>query len=121
MQTYTGSCHCGAVRFEIDTELDAVGICNCSICLRRNAVMHRVAAENFRLLAGEAALQLYRFNTGTATHYFCMTCGIYPFHRPRIAPEAYAVNVFCLDGVDRDTVAGLTLNRFDGKSFSTVG
>lgn len=121
MQTYRGSCHCGRVRFEIETELDKVGICNCSICLRRNAVMHRVPAARFRLLTGEDALTLYRFNTGTASHYFCKHCGIYPFHRPRIAPEAYAVNVFCLEGVERETVEGLEVVRFDGRSFSTVG
>lgn len=120
MRTYQGSCHCGAVRFEVDSEFRRVGICNCSICLRRNAVMLRVPAEHFRLLAGEAALQLYRFNTGTAKHYFCKTCGTYPFHRPRLAPEAYAVNVFCLDGVDRASLAGLEVVEFDGRGFSTV-
>jgi hypothetical protein len=120
MKTYKGSCHCSAVRFEVDSELARVGVCNCSICLRRNAVMLRVPAAHFRLLAGEEALQLYRFNTGTAKHFFCKTCGTYPFHNPRIAPDAYAVNVFCLEGVDRETVAGLEVVQFDGRGFSTV-
>jgi len=120
MKTYRGSCHCGDIVFEIDTELDGVALCNCSICLRRNAVMHRVSADRFRLLQGEESLVLYQFNTGTAKHYFCRRCGIYPFHRPRVAPEAYTVNVFCLEGVDRETVAALPVTRFDGKSFSTA-
>ncbi|MEK9753090.1 MAG: GFA family protein [Rhodospirillaceae bacterium] len=121
MRTYAGSCHCGAVQFEIDTELDQVGICNCSICSRRNAVMHRVPPERFRILKGEDALTHYTFNTGTAQHYFCRNCcGIYTFHRPRLAPDQYTVNVFCLEGVDADLVAGLKVNRFDGRSFSVV-
>ncbi len=119
MQTYQGSCHCGAVRFEIDTVLDNAAICNCSICSRRNAVMHRVAPENLRILQGEDALQLYEFNTKTAKHYFCKTCGIYPFHRPRSAPDMVTVNIFCLDGVDREILADWKIIEFDGQAFST--
>ncbi len=120
MKTYRGSCHCATVVFEVDTELEALGVCNCSICRRRNAVMLRVPAERFRLLAGEEALTLYQFNTKTAKHYFCRHCGIYPFHRPRVAPDAYAVNVFCLDGLDAEDIARLPVHRFDGHSFSSV-
>lgn len=120
MQTYAGQCHCGAVKFEIDTDLDKAGQCNCSICLRRNAYMHRVSQDRFRLLSSEDALQLYQFNTGTAKHYFCKTCGIYPFHHPRVAPDQITVNIFCLEGIDRDSLADLEINEFDGKAFSTV-
>lgn len=62
--------------------------------------MHRVPPEQFTLLAGEESLTLYQFHTKTAKHYFCKVCGIYPFHRPRTAPELYAINVACLEGVD---------------------
>jgi len=120
MTTYTGSCHCGAVAFEIDTVLDKAGTCNCSICRRRNSLMHRVTAENFRLVRGEDALALYQFNTNTARHHFCKHCGIYPFHQPRVAPDAYTVNVYCLDGVTDDDIAKLDIGTFDGKNFSTV-
>ena len=119
MRTYRGSCHCGEVVFEIDTELDRAAICNCSICRRRNALMHRVPATQFRIIYGADALTLYQFNTSTARHYFCKTCGIYPFHRPRIAPDAYTVNVNCLDDVDDDQITNLEIIRVDGRSFST--
>lgn len=42
MTLFEGSCHCGAVRFEVETELDHVRICDCSICRRRGALNHRV-------------------------------------------------------------------------------
>ena len=113
MKTFKGRCHCGRVRFEITTDLAQAATCNCSICAMKNAVMHRVSAENFRLLAGEDALTLYQFNTMTAKHYFCSTCGIYPFHRPRVAPDQYTINVNCLEGVD---IEDIPVQRFDGKS-----
>ena len=120
MKTYRGSCHCGRVQFEIDTVLDNAGTCNCSICRRRNAVMHRVPADRFRLITGSDSLALYEFNTKTAKHYFCRTCGIYPYHRPRVAPDEFTVNVYCLEDVDAEEIAALPKNVFDGKSFSTV-
>jgi hypothetical protein len=120
MKVYRGRCHCGKVVFEIETDLDRVGVCNCSICRRRNAVMHRVPPERFRLLEGEEALTLYQFNTKTAKHYFCRVCGVYPFHQPRLAPEAYTVNVHCLDDIEPEEVAKLAVTRFDGRAFSTV-
>ena len=120
MKTFRGSCHCATVVFEVDSDLEGVTVCNCSICRRRNAVMLRVPAAHFRLLAGEEALTLYQFNTKTAKHYFCRHCGIYPFHRPRVAPDAYAVNVFCLDGLSAEDIDRLPVRQADGRSFSTV-
>jgi hypothetical protein len=115
MQTYHGSCHCGAVEYEADIDLTQATRCNCSICRKKNALMHRVPPERFRLLKGKDNLTLYQWNTGTAKHYFCKTCGIYPFHQPRAAPTEYSVNVACLDGVD---LKSLKINEFDGDAFS---
>jgi hypothetical protein len=103
-QTYRGSCHCGRVRFEIDAELDHVRVCDCSICRKRGALLHRVDEEHFRLLTPLEDLTLYQFHTRTARDYFCPSCGILPFRRPRTAPEQWSVNVRCLDGVDLDAI-----------------
>ena len=103
-QTYEGSCHCGRIRFQIDAVLDHVRVCDCSICRKRGALNHRVNAEDFRLLTPLDDLKLYMFNTHTAKDYFCPTCGILPFRRPRTAPEMWTINVRCLEGVDLDAI-----------------
>ena len=111
MKTYTGSCHCGRVRFEVDAELDQVRACDCSICTKRGGLMHRVAESRIRLLTPLAELTLYQWGTRTAADYFCPVCGILPFRRPsartpaeiaRGVPEftGWSVNVRCLDGVE---------------------
>lgn len=100
LRSYVGSCHCGAVRFEVATTLKPAVRCNCSLCRRKGTVMANVQAEDFKLLAGEDALSLYQWNTRIAKHYFCKHCGIYTFHRPRMKPGIYRVNVGCLEGVD---------------------
>ena len=81
------------------------------------AVMTRVPADRFRLLSGEEFLSLYQFNTRVAKHYFCKVCGIYTFHRPRVAPELWGVNVGCLEGVDP---LALKVGGIDGWAYSTV-
>ena len=100
LQRLQGSCHCGAVRFAIETDLPELTTCDCSICRRKNALMVKVREAAFTLLAGEDSLTAYRFHSHTATHYFCTTCGIYPFHRKRVTPDHFGVNVYCLEGFD---------------------
>lgn len=100
-QKYLGSCHCGAVRFEIETDFPELTMCDCSICQRRNALMVKVHESRFRLLAGEDSLTEYRFHTNTARHFFCRVCGIYPFHRKRVTPDYFGINVFCLHDFDQ--------------------
>ncbi len=102
--TYEGSCHCGRVKFEVDADIDHVRVCDCSICARRGALIHRVEKDSFRLLTPIGDLTLYQFHTRTAKDYFCPTCGILPFRRPRTAPHVWAVNVRCLKGVDLSSI-----------------
>lgn len=117
MQTYQGSCHCGTVQFEIDTEFTEFTKCDCSLCAKKNAVMTKVHESQFRLLAGEADLGTYQWNTGTAKHHFCKSCGIYTFHRKRVSPDYFGINVFCLDEAD---IAGVPVIEVDGISMSRV-
>jgi len=100
LATHLGACHCGAVRFEIDSDFPELTTCDCSICRRKNALMVKVHETSFRLLSGDEVLCTYEFHTKTAKHHFCGTCGIYTFHRKRVTPDFFGVNVFCLDGFD---------------------
>lgn len=100
MNTCIGSCHCGNVSFTVESELDEFTTCDCSLCVKKNAVMLKVHASGFELHTDWEQLGLYQWNTEIAQHYFCKNCGIYTFHRKRAAPDHYGVNVFCLDNVD---------------------
>jgi len=96
-----GSCHCGAVRFEatLSDGFNTIRRCTCSYCRMRGAVVVSVEMGGVRILAGVNILTSYRFNTGTAQHFFCSRCGIYTHHQRRSNPNQYGVNVACLDGV----------------------
>lgn len=112
---YRGSCHCGAVQFEIETDFPELTTCDCSICSRRNALMVKVHESKFRLIAGQPELAEYRFHTRTARHFFCRTCGIYPFHRKRVTPDHFGVNVRCLWDAD---LAGVPVRSTMGKDMA---
>ena len=112
--TYAGSCHCGAVAFEVDAPgQPRVQRCNCSICTKSGFLHLIVPKSRFRLLRGEDSLATYTFNTGVAKHYFCRTCGMKPFYVPRSNPDGIDVNVNCLDPVPTD----LAIEPFDGQNW----
>lgn len=111
IRTYSGSCHCGAVRFEVETDFPELTTCDCSICRKKNALMVKVHESRFRLIKGADSLTEYRFHTRTARHFFCRVCGIHPFHRKRVTPDFLGINVFCLDGFDP---AGIPVRRAVG-------
>ncbi|GJD36284.1 GFA family protein [Methylobacterium aerolatum] len=101
MDVRLGGCHCGTVRFAV-TLADGFGTirrCTCSYCRMRGAVVVSAEMGSLRIEHGEEALTSYRFNTGTAQHFFCSHCGIYTHHQRRSSPDLYGVNVACLDGI----------------------
>jgi hypothetical protein len=100
-QTYEGGCHCGRVRFRVTADLDARDVLQL-LDLHQEGLFasHRGARRSSNSVGGKDALTTYRFNTGTAQHTFCATCGIHPFYVPRSDPDKIDVNVRCLDGVD---------------------
>lgn len=100
LKSYNGSCHCGAVRFQVVTDTDYSVLCDCSMCRRRNSIMVRCDEKDLRIISGHDELTMYQFNTMVAEHYFCQICGVYTFHKMRKMPDKYAVNAGCLEGVD---------------------
>jgi len=97
-----GSCHCGAVEFAVTLRdgLKDVRRCNCSLCRRKGTVMASVPLADLTICRGVDNLTLYQWNTNTARHYFCRTCGIYTHHQKRSDPTQFGFNVACIDSID---------------------
>ncbi|WP_208022474.1 GFA family protein [Pseudomaricurvus hydrocarbonicus] len=72
-----------------------------------------VPQSKFKLLAGEASLTTYTYNTGIAKHTFCKVCGIKPFYTPRSNPDGIDVNVHCLDTQPQ----AVNITEFDGQNW----
>ena len=111
---YTGSCHCGGIKFEVEGDFQEGLECNCSMCSRTGYLHLIVTADRFRITQGRDALTTYTFNTGTAKHLFCGTCGIKPFYVPRSHPDGFSVNARCIDS---PTVTGMKVNPVDGRNW----
>lgn len=119
LRTYTGSCHCGAVRFEAEIDLaQPTYRCNCSICRRNRFWPAIVAPDAFRLLAGEDQLTRYVFNTKRNEHWFCRTCGVRPFGIGNAAgpDRIYGVNLGCLEDVTDAELAAAPIVYIDGRA-----
>jgi len=95
-----GSCHCGGIRFTVAHDPVELTTCDCSLCVKRNALKVKVPEAALRMEQGHELLALYEWNSKRAKHHFCRVCGIYVFHRKRAAPDHFGVNIFCLDGFD---------------------
>jgi len=127
---WQGACHCRRTRFQVAAHIDHIRICDCSICHQRGALIFRVAEPQFHLFTPLSDLALYQWGTGTARDYFCKTCGILPFRRPRkVTPSeatastraiftGWAVNARCLAGLDTGT---LPVRRIHASHLSLPG
>lgn len=117
LQTYRGSCHCGAVRFEADLDLTQPTFrCNCSICRRTRFWAAVARADGFRLLSGKSELTRYVFNSMKNEHFFCRHCGVRAFGVGNDTPigKMYGVNLGCLDDVSDEQLATVPITYVDG-------
>jgi hypothetical protein len=118
-QTYTGGCHCGAIRYEADLDLSKGTLrCNCSICSKGRVWLVAVSADDFRLLRGADALSEYQFAAHRIHHLFCKHCGIKSFSRGDGAEgkQFVAVVVSCLDDIPDTQLAALPIIYVDGRN-----
>jgi hypothetical protein len=100
--TKKGTCHCGAVEFELELRngLEGIKRCDCSLCRRKGSIMASVPIENLVVIKGKEHLSIYQWKTKIAEHYFCKICGIYTHHKKRSNPEEFAFNIACVEGVN---------------------
>ncbi len=100
-QHYTGGCQCGAIRYEVEADLDHTFTCNCSRCQKIGAVLTFVPKAQFHL-TNDGPVTEYLFHKMIVHHRFCPTCGIeaYAIGKGPDGMDMIAVNANCLDGVD---------------------
>ncbi|MGE4612593.1 MAG: GFA family protein [Paracoccaceae bacterium] len=80
---HKGSCHCGAVSFEIKGDLSAPDACHCSICRKTSG--HFYAATDVKrhaiAISGAESLKWYD-SSEKVRRGFCSTCGSPMFFDP---------------------------------------
>jgi len=112
----SGSCHCGAVEFTAQGEIDQVIECNCSHCSRKGFLLWFGPRESFCVTAGEDKLTTYTFNKHMIEHQFCSVCGCQPFGLGSMpdGTRMTAINARCVDGIDLGGIQRVPVN---GKEF----
>jgi hypothetical protein len=114
--THAGSCHCGAVRFQVQLDLRDGGTrCNCSICTKQGITAALVKPAAFTLLAGADSLLTYQWGSNIGTRHFCKVCGVFLYssgHLPEIGGDFVSFSLNCLDEVDVDL---LPVIHWDGR------
>lgn len=74
-----GQCNCGAVRFEINSEISDVYICHCSVCRKSSGnngvAVVIVANEFFHWTMGEEQVAIWKKPDEDWLNCFCRRCG----------------------------------------------
>jgi hypothetical protein len=82
LQVFKGSCHCGAIAFELATQRPvtawAVRACQCSFCRSHGVRMTSDPKGTVRFHVADASLlQRYQFGLRSADFLLCRHCGVY--------------------------------------------
>ncbi len=96
----TGSCLCGAVRYEVRGPIGPVDHCHCSMCRRSHGAPFSTFARIRRddLLLTSGADQITRHASSAAVvRSFCARCGSRLFFRHAALPEHEFVTLGSLD------------------------
>ena len=103
MHKYRGSCHCGAITYNFTSpEIDKGLRCNCSICVRKGAVMtaFTISPDDIDMEIKDGSLSTYQFGSKSSKHHFCKQCGIYTFHETKSKLGHFRLNIGCIDGIN---------------------
>ena len=119
-KTYHGSCHCGAVQYQVELDLSTgTGKCNCSICTKTRNWSASAKPHEFKLLKGESNLSNYEFGTHSVQHLFCKTCGVRSFGRgdiPEVGGPFVSIQVATLDDADPAELVQAPVRYSDGRN-----
>ena len=96
----SGSCHCGAVKFEVDGLFLAMTYCHCTTCKKLSGGVGtangRVHSDAVNILEGEELLRTYQPEEGTAKT-FCSVCGSNLFGGGWPESDAASVRLSAID------------------------
>ncbi|EGG15400.1 hypothetical protein DFA_10235 [Cavenderia fasciculata] len=120
VQTYHGSCHCGAVKFEVDLDLQyaKTNRCNCSFCAKARQWGIVVKPEQFRLVAGADNLSVYRFGSKSGDHCSCKTCAIKTHgtgYVEQLGGAFVGAIIACIDDLSEEQKDSLIYSHSNGK------
>ncbi|KAK2880002.1 hypothetical protein FQN49_000666 [Arthroderma sp. PD_2] len=121
---YTGSCHCGATRYEV--KLDASNLspskCNCSICHKRGYVLLTVPGpEDIKLISPASLQELgdYTFGSGKIHHRFCKTCAVSCLAEGKVGDEEiYTINALSIDQDQGIELKDIKFKYLNGKAIT---
>ncbi len=97
-----GGCQCGQVRYRIEADPLALGICHCTECQRQSGSAFGmsliVPVESFRLLSGVP--KVFSRSAASGNHidcYFCPDCGTRIYHDPESMKGSLNIKAGTLD------------------------
>jgi len=101
MTMLTGSCLCGAIKYEISGAVGPSLYCHCSMCRKWHGTAFRtrlaVPKRSFRFVCGEEMLTSYRSSADTVKT-FCRVCGSPMVNSWDPDPDNYGLAMGTLDG-----------------------
>lgn len=75
---HSGSCLCGAVKYQIDAPIKSATHCHCAMCRKAHGAAFgsygNVRRKDFRLIQGQDSVVEYHSSPGV-TRSFCKQCG----------------------------------------------
>jgi len=108
-----GSCHCGAVRFEISQSPKWLVDCNCSICRRLGALWAHVDIENATVTPADGGTISYVHGDETLAVHTCKTCGC-TTHWENLKPDEYSHMAVNFRMCASDDISKYRIRKFDG-------
>ncbi len=124
---YSGSCHCGTVRFTAWLDLaEGIRKCNCTFCTKTRMWKAFSYGDGLTVVSGQNNLSDYRaasssWPEGTIHHWFCKTCGVRCFSKGYLEMAPFngwfhAVNLNTLDDLTPEEIIAAPVIFEDGRN-----
>jgi hypothetical protein len=112
MKTYSGSCHCGAVRFQAELDFaEGTFKCNCTSCTKARSWLIATPAARFRLVEGGDCQAEYEWTPPGRAKPTVQ----FHFDLEAMGGAFYAVQVSLLDDLDPNELAAAPVRYADGR------